>query len=58
MARASGVTYDPDGANYNHNFRTLVIDAAGRLQMNFPVSGDLSDHLAAEILRAAAVTNR
>jgi protein SCO1 len=58
LAQASGVTYTPDGANYNHNFRTLVIDAAGRLQMNFPISGDLSDHIVTEILKAAAVTNR
>ena len=58
LAQASGVTYTPDGANFNHNFRTLVIDAAGRLQMNFPISGDLSDYLVTEILKAAAVTNR
>lgn len=58
LAQASGVHYEPDGAYFNHNFRTLVLDAAGQLQMNFPIGGDLSDALVEEILKAAAVTNR
>jgi hypothetical protein len=36
----------------------LIIDAAGHLQMVFPTSGNLSDDIVAEILKAAAVTNR
>jgi protein SCO1/2 len=57
LARASGVTYESDNGTINHNFRTLIIDAGGHLQMIFPTGGDLSDQIAAEIIKAAAVTN-
>jgi len=57
LARQSGASYEFDGGIFNHNFRTLIIDAAGHLQMVFPTSGDLSDQIVAEILKAAAVTN-
>ena len=57
LARASGVTYEPDAGTINHNFRTLIIDAAGRLQMVFPTSGNLSDAIADEIIKAAGATN-
>ncbi len=52
LARASGVEYEADGATINHNFRTLIIDPSGNLQTVFPVSGDLSDQIVAEILKA------
>lgn len=58
LAQASGVYYEPDGSFFNHNFRTLVLDAAGQLQMSFPIGGDLSELLAEEMLKAAAVPNR
>lgn len=58
LAQASGVNYEPEGTSFNHGFRTLVLDAGGHLQMNFPVGGNLSDMLVVEILKAAAVTNR
>jgi protein SCO1/2 len=58
LARQSGVSYEFDAGTFNHNFRTLIIDAAGHLQMVFPTSGDLSDQIVAEILKAAAVTNQ
>lgn len=58
LAHASGVNYTPDGTSFNHGFRTLVLDAAGKLQMSFPIGGNLSDMLVAEILKAAAVTNK
>jgi protein SCO1/2 len=58
LAHFSGVTYEPDGVFFNHNFRTLVVDAAGQLQMSFPIGGDISDLLVTEILKATAVTNR
>lgn len=51
------MTYEPDHGTFNHNFRTLIIDAHGHLQMIFPTTGDLSDQIAAEIIKAAAVTN-
>ena len=58
LARQSGVSYESDAGTFNHNFRTLIIDAAGHLQMIFPTSGDLSDQIVAEIIKAAAVTNQ
>jgi protein SCO1/2 len=58
LAHASGVTYESDDNIINHNFRTLIVDSAGHLQMVFPTSGNLSDQIAAEIIKAAAVTNQ
>lgn len=57
LARACGVDYTPDGGAIHHNFRTLIVNAAGHLQMVFPTSGDLSDQIVAQILKAAAATN-
>src|ERR1700690_3152979 len=57
LARQSGVNYQFDAGAFNHDFRTLIIDAAGHLQMVFPTSGDLSDQIVAEIIKAAAATN-
>ena len=56
LARQSGVTYQLDDGTFNHNFRTLIIDANGHLQMIFPTTGDLSDQIVAEIIKAAGVT--
>lgn len=56
LAKACGVTTSADGATINHNFRTLIIDAAGRLQTVFPTTGDLSDQIVDQIIRAAGVT--
>jgi protein SCO1/2 len=58
LVRQSGVTCDPDGATFNHNFRTLIVDAGGHLQMVFMTGGDLSDEIVSEMLKAAAVTDR
>jgi protein SCO1/2 len=57
LARQSGASYEFDAGTFNHNFRTLIVDASGHLQMVFPTGGDLSDQIVAEILKAAAVTN-
>ena len=57
LAEQSGVTYEPENGLFNHNFRTLIIDAAGRMQTSFPIGGNLSDALVTEILKAAAPTN-
>lgn len=54
LARGSGVNFETDAGTINHNFRTLIIDPQGHLQMVFPVSGDLSDQIASEILKATA----
>lgn len=55
LARGVGVQYESDNGTINHNFRTLIVDPEGRLQMVFPVSGDLSDQIVSEILKAAAI---
>jgi protein SCO1/2 len=57
LAQASGASYQKDGLFYGHNFRTEIVDASGRLQMVFPITGDLSDAIVKEILKAAAATN-
>lgn len=58
LAQQAGVTYVADGATYNHNFRTLIVDPSGHLQTVFVMGGDLSDAIVSEILKAVAVTNR
>jgi protein SCO1 len=55
LAHGVGVEYKTDGGTINHNFRTLIVDPEGRLQMIFPISGDLSDQIVSEILKAAAI---
>ncbi|MDE3065950.1 MAG: SCO family protein [Verrucomicrobiota bacterium] len=58
LARAAGVAYEAEGGTIKHNFRTLIVDATGHLQMIFPTGGDLSGEIVSEILKAAAVTNQ
>ena len=57
LARGSGIKYETEAGTINHNFRTLIINPEGHLQMVFPVSGDLSDQIVSEILKATAKTN-
>ena len=57
LARACDVKFEADGGFFNHNFRTLIIDASNRLQMVFPTSGDLSDAIVQELLKGAGATN-
>jgi protein SCO1/2 len=57
LAAESDATFERDGSFFNHNFRTLIIDAAGHLQTVFPIGGNFSDAIVSEILKAAAVTN-
>jgi len=54
LARDAGVKYETAAGTINHNFRTLIIDPEGHLQMVFPVSGNLSDQIVSEILKAAS----
>jgi protein SCO1 len=58
LAHSAGVNYKSAGGALDHNFRTLIVDAAGRLQMVFPTGGNLSDQIVAEIVKATAVTNK
>ena len=57
LARLCDVKFDPENGLFNHNFRTLIIDASNHLQMVFPTSGDLSASIVQELLKAAG-TNR
>jgi protein SCO1/2 len=57
LAKLSEVSFEPDGAFFNHNFHTLIIDAAGRLQVNLPIGGNLSEIIARELIKACAATN-
>jgi protein SCO1/2 len=56
LARLSGVEVNSEAGLFNHNFRTLIVDARGRLQMTFPFGGNLSDALVAQMLKAAGAT--
>jgi protein SCO1/2 len=58
LARLSDVTFERSGGSISHNFRTLIIDARGRLQMIFPMGGDLSDDIVSEILKAAGAADK
>jgi protein SCO1/2 len=57
LAHRSGVHYQSADGTIDHDFRTLIVDAAGHLQMVFPTSGDLSEQIVAEMLKAVAATN-
>jgi protein SCO1/2 len=54
LARLCDVKFEADNGFFNHNFRTLIIDASNRLQMVFPTSGDLSDSIVQELIKAAS----
>jgi protein SCO1 len=58
LASGSDLKFERESGFINHNFRTLIIDAAGHLQMVFPTGGNLSDAIVSEMLKAAVVTNR
>jgi protein SCO1 len=55
LAKACGMEYTPDAGTINHNFRTLIVDAAGHLQMIYPITGNLSDSIVDQMLKAAKV---
>jgi protein SCO1/2 len=57
LARLSDLKYQREGAFFNHDMRTLIIDGEGRLRMVFPIGGNLSGAIVEEILKAAAATN-
>jgi protein SCO1/2 len=59
LARLSDVTFNKDGSGFfDHGFRTQIIDANGRLQMSFPIGGNLSDAIVSELVKAAAPKER
>jgi protein SCO1/2 len=53
LARGFGVPITPEGANYNHGFTTAIFDAGGRLQKMWPIGGDMTDQIVAEIRHGA-----
>ncbi len=58
LAEVCGVNYTSDSGGFNHNFRTLIIDASGHLQMVFPFGGNISDDIVTQIIKGASVTNQ
>ncbi len=52
LAHDSGVEYEPQDGTINHNFRTLIVGPDLHLQTVFPVTGDLSDQIVSEMLKA------
>jgi protein SCO1 len=58
LAHLSDVKFELQNGFLNHNFRTLIIDATGRLQMIFPMGGNLSENIVTEMVRAAATPSR
>ncbi len=57
FASLFGLNYRSENGTINHDFRTVVIDAIGRIQAAWPMGGDASDFLVAELIKGAAVTN-
>ena len=53
LARGFGVGITKEGGVYAHNFSTVIFDAAGRLQNMWPIGGDMTDQIVAEINKAA-----
>jgi protein SCO1/2 len=53
LARGFGVGITKEGGVYNHNFSTVIFDAAGRLQNMWPIGGDMTGQIVAEINKAA-----
>jgi len=58
LAHACGVEFQQDGGGFTHNFRTIIIDASNHLQMVFPTTGDLSDAIVDELLKATHPANQ
>ncbi|MBI3878805.1 MAG: SCO family protein [Verrucomicrobia bacterium] len=54
FARLFGLNYERDGGTINHDFRTVVIDAAGGVRAVWPIGGDTTDLLVTEMVKAAA----
>lgn len=53
LALGFGVNVTPDGASFNHGFRTSIFDTTGRLQNSWPIGGDMTGQIVAELVRAA-----
>jgi protein SCO1/2 len=58
LTRLFGYDYKPDGAFFNHSFRTVIIDRSNRVQQIFPFSGNFSDSIVTEMLKAAGLPKK
>jgi protein SCO1/2 len=52
-----GFSVQKSPAGFDHNFLTMVLDAQGYVRSAWPIGGDTTDNLVAEIVKAAAMTN-
>lgn len=57
LAERCNVQFTATNGSFNHNFRTIIIDASNHLQMVFPVGGDLSKQIVQQLLKAAHPTD-
>ena len=53
LANGFGVPITPEGATLNHGFATAIFDAGGRLQRMWPIGGNMTDQIVAEIREGA-----
>jgi len=53
LADGFGVRITLENGAYTHNFRTVVFDAAGRLQNSWMLGGDTTDQLVGELIKGA-----
>jgi protein SCO1/2 len=58
LARLSDARFAREGGATSRNFRTLIMDPTGHLQMVFPTGGDLAEAIVEEILKSATVANK
>ena len=56
LVRESGVTVEPSGSLFNHNFRTLIVGTNGQLLASIPIGGPISDSIVAELRKALGVS--
>ncbi len=54
LAAGFGVFVKPDGGGFDHNFSTVIFDAAGRLQNMWPIGGDMTDQIVNDLVKGAA----
>lgn len=55
LARGFGVPVTGEGINLSHGFSTTLFDAAGRLLRMWPIGGDMTDTIVAEMAAGAKV---
>ena len=51
-----GFEFKADSGLFSHSFRTVVIDASNRVQQIYPVTGNLSEALVQDMVKAANPT--